>query len=247
MKEYINLAVERLLQIERTQRMYIEETGRILATMIEEDRLIYVFGAGGHTSLVVGEMFFRVGGLANVYPISECCLSAFSRASKFMELERCEGLGSALIRASGIKHGDALLVFHTIGVNATCIEAAREGKKLGATVVGVASTKWQESTPHEAEIRASGKENLKDVVDMYIDDCNTVEDAVVRIPGMDVPAGALSGIGSFAIAHMIELSAMEECLRRGIKPPIWDNANTPQGVAGNAALMRRYKSRIPML
>lgn len=247
MKEYISLAAERLQEIERTQRGRIEEAGRLLASMIEEDRLIYVYGAGGHTSLVVGEMFFRVGGLANVYPISEYGLSALSRASKFIELERCQGLGSALIRTSGIKQGDALLVFHTIGVNASCIEAAREGKRLGASVVGIASTKWQESTPPDAEIRAAGKENLMDIVDTYINDCNTVEDAAVRIPGMEVPAGPLSGIGTFAIAHMIELSAIEECLRRGIVPPVWDNANTPQGAARNAALMIRYMTRIPML
>ena len=161
MDVYIRLAEERLREIERTQKKQIEKAGRLLARMIEEDRLIYVFGAGGHTSLVTGELFFRVGGLANIYPISEYGLTALSQARKFLALERCQGLGSSLIRASGIGTGDTLLLFHTIGVNATCIEAAREAERLGAAVIGIASSRWQEEIPPDAEIRAAGRENLR--------------------------------------------------------------------------------------
>ena len=35
-----------------------------MADAIEEDRLINVYGGGGHTTLCMGEMFFRAGGLA---------------------------------------------------------------------------------------------------------------------------------------------------------------------------------------
>lgn len=247
MNEYIRLAVERLREIERTQKTEIETAGQLVARMIAEDRLIYVFGAGGHTSLVTGELFFRVGGLANIYPISEYGLTAMSRAGRFLVLERCQGLGSSLVRASGIGKGDTLLLFHTIGVNATCIEAAKEAKRLGAAVIGIASSRWQQETSPDAEIRAAGKENLRDIVDVYIDDCNTVEDAAVKMEGMDVLAGPLSGIGTFAIAHMIELFAMGECLHNGIVPPVWDNANTPEGAVRNEALMEKYRVRIPML
>lgn len=230
-----------------TQTEKVEEAGRLLAKMIEQDRLIYVYGAGGHTSLVTGEMFFRIGGLANIYPICEYGLSALSQARKFIAMERAEGLGSALIEASRIGEGDALLLFHTIGVNPTCIDAAKRAKSLGASVIGVASSHWQEKTPVDAEIRAVGKENLRDIVDIYIDDCNTVDDAAVVLGELEIKAGPLSGIGSFAIAHMIEIAAMEECLKNGIVPPVWANANTPKGQARNRVLMKKYESRIPML
>lgn len=182
--------------------------------MIKQDRLIYVYGAGGHTSLVTGEMFFRIGGLANIYPITEFGLSALRQARKFIALERAEGLGSALITASGI---------------------------------GVASSHWQDETPADAPVRAAGRENLRDIVDIYIDDCNTVDDAAVVLAGMEVKAGALSGSGRFAIAHLIEIAAMEESLKNGIVPPVWANANTPEGAARNTALMEKYEKRIPML
>lgn len=247
MSTYIELAKQRLEEIERTQKVNIEKAGRLLAAMIEQDRLIYVFGAGGHTSLVVGEMFFRIGGLANIYPIVEYGLTALSQARKFIGLERCQGLGSSLVAASGLGQGDVLILFHTIGVNATCIQAAREAKRLGAQVIGIASSHWQDETPADAEIRSPGKENLRDLADIYIDDCNTVDDAAVKFEGLEAKAGPLSGIGTFAIAHMLELAAIEECLNRGICPPVWENANTPEGERRNAALMSKYSQRVPML
>ena len=96
-------------------------------------------------------------------------------------------------------------------------------------------------------IRSPGKENLRDLADIYVNDCNTVDDAVVGLEGMEAKAGPLSGIGTFAIAHMLELAAMEECLKRGVCPPVWENANTPEGERRNGALMDRYSGRVPML
>ena len=247
MSKYIELACQRLREIENSQQEKIYEAGKLLAEKIEQDRLIYVFGAGGHTSLVTGEMFFRIGGFANIYPISEIGLTALGSARKFIALERCQGLGSSLISSSGIGQGDVLLLFHTIGVNATCIEAAREAKRLGAKVIGVASDHWQDETSADAQIRSVGKENLRDIVDIYINDCNTVDDAAVELEGMKVKAGPLSGVGTFAIAHMIEIAAMEACLSRGIMPPVWANANTPEGELQNIALMEKYAKRVPML
>lgn len=247
MKTYLKLACERLQKIEQTQHDRIRQAGSLLAEMIAQDRLIYVFGAGGHTSLVTGEMFFRIGGFANIYPISELGLTALSQARKFIALERCQGLGSALVASSGIGAGDVLVLFHTIGVNATCIEAAKEAKRLGAKVIGIASDEWQDETPQDAEIRVAGRENLRDIVDIYINDCNTVDDAVVELEGMSVKAGPLSGIGTFAIAHMMEIAAMQECLKKGIVPPVWANANTPEGAEQNKYLLEKYSKAVPML
>lgn len=114
-------------------------------------------------------------------------------------------------------------------------------------MIGIASDRWQDETPADAPIRSPGKENLRDLADIYVNDCNTVDDAVVGLEGMEAKAGPLSGIGTFAIAHMLELAAMEECLKRGVCPPVWENANTPEGERRNGALMDRYSGRVPML
>ena len=51
--------------------------------LIAKDELIHVYGGGGHTTLVMGEMFFRAGGLANINPIMEPGLSVFNQALKY--------------------------------------------------------------------------------------------------------------------------------------------------------------------
>lgn len=246
-EQYLCAVQKRLDKLWGSQQEQIAEAGNLLAKSIKEDRLIYVYGAGGHTSLAVGELFFRIGGLANIYPIVEYGLSALSQARKFIALERAEGLGSALISASGLGEGDVLLLFHTIGVNPTCIDAAKKARSLGAQVIAVASSQWQDETPEDAEIRAKSRENVRDIADLFIDDCNPVEDAEILLDGIPAKVGALSGIGTFAAAHLIELAAMETCLKSGILPPVWANANTPEGAAANEKLMKKYEKRIPML
>ncbi len=37
-----------------------------MADACKQDRLIYLFGGGGHTCLVMQELFWRAGGLANL-------------------------------------------------------------------------------------------------------------------------------------------------------------------------------------
>lgn len=246
-EQYIKAACSRLEELQRTQAGQIKKAGALLAQAVREDRLIYLFGAGGHTSLAVGELFFRVGGLANYYPITELGLTAFGRAGTFLQLERCRGIGSALIEASSIGAGDVLMVIHTIGVNASCIDAAMKAKALGAQVIGLASGHWQDETPPDAALRHESGKNLRDIADIWIDDRNTVDDAVLHLEGMRQPVAPLSGIGTFAAVRMIELEAMEQCRSAGIMPPVWCNANTPQGQAANQKLMERFAPRVPML
>lgn len=245
--DYITLACRRLRQIDESQRESIRAAGALLAEAVRQDRLIYLFGAGGHTSLAVGELFFRVGGFANIYPITELGLSALGRARQFIELERCPALGAALVRAGGLGAGDVLVIFHTIGVTGCCVEAALEAKRLGASVIGAASGCWQTETPPGAALRHPSGKNLRDVADVAIDDNNSVDDAALTLPGLDAPVGPLSGIGTFAVAHLLELEAMRQCLQSGIAPPVWRNANTPQGAAQNRALMERFAPRVPAL
>ena len=57
---------------------------RNASNAIAADRLIHVYGGGGHTTLVMGEMFFRAGGLANINPIMETGRSVFNQALQYL-------------------------------------------------------------------------------------------------------------------------------------------------------------------
>lgn len=72
-------------------------------------------------------------------------------------------------------------------------------------------------------------------------------DAVVNIPGFDTPIAPVSNIVDFYIAHLLEIATVEQCLSRGVTPPVWTSANTPCGDEKNAGMLKKYKSRIKML
>ncbi len=98
-----------------------------------------------------------------------------------------------------------------------------------------------------SHIRHPNKKNLFDYADVCIDDFNPVGDAVVKINGLDAPIAPISNIIDFYIIHEIEIATIAECLRRGVTPPVWHNANAPGGDEKNAAYLEKYKPRIKML
>ena len=71
---YLPKVMELLNKIETEQYDNIRAAAKLMADAIENDRLINVYGGGGHTTLPVGEMFFRAGGLCNINPCMERCV-----------------------------------------------------------------------------------------------------------------------------------------------------------------------------
>ena len=70
-KTYFNKIIENIEKVNELQSENILKAASLMADAIQEDRLINVYGGGGHTTLCMGEMFFRAGGLANINPIME--------------------------------------------------------------------------------------------------------------------------------------------------------------------------------
>src|SRR6476646_1744224 len=88
---------------ENSQAENIRKAGVMIADAYQQDRLIHVYGGGGHTVMMVCEMFFRAGGLANVNPIFGHDISPLCQALKYLEIERTTGYGSCLIRYYDVK------------------------------------------------------------------------------------------------------------------------------------------------
>ena len=195
----------------------------------------------------MGEMFFRAGGLSCINPIMETGLSVFNQALKYLELERTVNYGSAIMKYYDLQPGDVLIIFHNIGINPATIDAAMEAKKAGAKIIAVSSSHWQQEMPADHFIRHPNKTNLFDYADVCIDDFNLVGDAVVTVPGLETPIAPVSNIIDFYIAHLLEIATVEECVARGITPPVWSSANTPGGDEKNAAYLAKYRPRVKML
>jgi len=244
---YFESLLKNFAQVNETQGENIKKAASLMADAIENDKLISVFGGGGHTTLPVGEMFFRAGGLANINPVMETGLSVFNQALKYLELERTVNFGSAIMKYYNLKKDDVLIIFHNIGINPATIDAAMEAKKNGVKIIAVSSSAWQNEMPEDHFIRHPNKSNLFDYADVAIDDFNPVGDAAVKVPGFDTPIAPLSNIIDFYIAHLLEIETVKQCVDRGITPPVWSSANAPGGDEKNAEYLKKYMPRIKML
>ncbi len=244
---YFEAIQENFKLVNETQGENIKKAAELMSNAIANDKLISVYGGGGHTTLCMGEMFFRAGGLACINPIMETGLSVFNQALKYLELERTVNYGGAIMKYYDLKPDDVLIVFHNIGINAATIDAVMEAKKNGVKIIAVSSSYWQSEMPEDHFIRHPNKTNLFDYADVCIDDFNPVGDAVVNVTGLNTPIAPVSNIIDFYIAHLLEIETVKQCIDKGVVPPVWSSANTPGGDEKNAAYLEKYKPRVKML
>ncbi|MBQ7652133.1 MAG: SIS domain-containing protein [Victivallales bacterium] len=244
---YIENAFANVRRVADEQGENIRKAAELMADAIAADKLINVYAGGGHTTLAMGEMFFRAGGLANINPLMETALSVFNQSLKYLELERTVNFGASIIKYYGIEKDDVVIIFHNIGINPATIDAAMEIKRRGGKIIAVASSYWQNEMPKDHFIRHPSGKNLFDFADVKIDDYNPVGDAIVKLPGLATPIAPVSNVVDFTIAHLLEIETVRLCLERGITPPVWSSANEPGGDEKNAALLAKYKPRIKML
>ncbi|MBS1369279.1 MAG: SIS domain-containing protein [Lentisphaeria bacterium] len=244
---YLEQIETNLRRVKEEQAENIRAAGKLMADAVAADRLISVYGGGGHTTLVMGEMFFRAGGLANINPIMETGLSVFNQALKYLELERTENYGSAIMKYYDLQPDDLLIIFHNIGINAATIDAALEARRAGAKIIAVSSSFWQKGMPTDHLIRHSSGRNLFDLADVCIDDYNPVGDAQIQVPGFDNAIAPVSNVVDFTIAHWLEIECVRQCVERDLTPPVWRSANAPGGDEYNAANLKKYRSLVKNL
>lgn len=220
---------------------------QLMADAVEQDRLIYIFGGGGHTCLVMQELFWRAGGLANLCPMIDFAIHPVTPAYMYLAHERMHGVGDALVDYYGVDEGDVVLVFHSYGFNAPTIDCALRAKEKGAKVVGISSSDWHKTIPADFPIRHKSGKNLFDVADICIEDYVPFGDTVIEVEGFDRPITGISSTIDFYIAHRLEMECVKACVARGIVPPVWSSANIPDGDKKNEVLRKKYNSRVKFL
>ena len=137
MGQYHHAITTMLKQIADTQGEAIGRAARRCADAIAEERYLYVIGTGGHPAIAPQEMFWRAGGLVPIYPILDAGFLLSHGAWRSNLVERTPGYVIPILKYHGVGKGDVLIVCNAYGINAATIDAAQEGKRLGATVIGV--------------------------------------------------------------------------------------------------------------
>lgn len=203
-----------------------------------ENGLIYLFGTG-HSHLLAEEGHYRAGGLACVAPILASAVMLHEGATASTRMERLPGLAELIISRYSIGARDVVVVFSTSGVNAVPVEAAKYARTTGATVIAVTSETYSRQA-------AQGRERLADVAAIVLDNHVSPGDASLALTD-DVRAGPLSTVAGAALLNALLVEASARLIAEGGEPPVYLSANMPGASEHNAALVSRFRTRIPHL
>jgi uncharacterized phosphosugar-binding protein len=247
MGAYLSAITELLGRIEAEEQESIAAAAGLLVDQIAADRLVHVYGPGGHSNLAAQEIFFRAGGLMHVSAILDEGTLLSNGALRSMAVERMPGYGRIVIDNAGLGKGDVLVLVNAYGINAALIDAALLAKERGVRTIGVSSREHAEQTAPDHPARHPSGANLHDLVDVAVDTKVPIGDAVIEFDGLPERAGAVSTFANAFALNAIVLRTLEELLARGIAPPVWRSGNAPGGDEANGRFIGDFRQRVSWL
>ncbi|MCC2687487.1 MAG: hypothetical protein K0S21_290 [Rhizobiaceae bacterium] len=244
---YLDRVTAHIRRIHEEEKASLDAAAEKLAGQIAADRLVYVYGPGGHSNLAAQEIFFRAGGLMHVSAILDEGTLLSNGALRSMAMERTPGYGKVVIADQRLGNGDLLLLTNAYGINAALIDAALEAKARGVFTIGVSSREHAASTRPEHPARHPTGHNLHDVVDLAIDTKVPVGDALIEVPGMGERIAAVSTFANAFALNCLVIRTVAKLAGRGQEPPVWRSGNAPGGDEANARFIARFRDRVRWL
>ena len=223
-----------------SQTENLERCAQKMADVIENDHLVYVFGAG-HAGIISEEMCYRAGGLVPVVPIMAPGLTLNVRPLTLeTELERLQGYASLILEACKITGDDLLIVHSNSGRNTVAIEMAELAREKGVFVVALTSV------AHSSAVTSRHPKGYKlmDVADLVLDNCGIPGDAICEIPGVDARVASTSTVVGAALMNELVVKTATILKSRGFEPPIFRSANIDNSAESNQRWMDHYGSRL---
>jgi uncharacterized phosphosugar-binding protein len=233
--------------IEHSETESIERAAHILADQIGADRLVHIYGPGGHSNLASQEVFFRAGGLMHISAILDEGTMLAGGALRSMAIERTPGYGRIVIENARLGAGDVLILVNAYGINAALIDAALTARERGVVLIGVSSRRHAEETAPDHPARHPSRGNLHDLVDVHIDTKVPIGDAVLEVPGVPERIGAVSTFANAFALNWLVQATVERIVADGGEPPIWRSGNAPGGDEANAQFIAKFVGRVGAL
>ena len=237
----------RLDAITATQQTAINAAARLCFEQIKADRLIHVYGVGGHSYVGSEEFFFRAGGLANISPMFEPSLSLAGGGQKSTMLERVENIGDKIVKAHHLGPDNLLIITSAYGINSCSIDAALEAKRRGCRVIGISSAEFAANTPRDFVARHSSQKNLGEIADVLIDNHIPHGETLLQLEGFPQKVGGTCNVLACFCINWLVMEAIDLCLKNGVEPPVWKSANMIGGDEHNRRYLEAYTPRIKAL
>ena len=222
-----------------------EKAAALMARTVENGRLIYLCGPGGHSNMHTEECLCRAGMLVQLSPMIDTT-NLLHGTTKTRFLQRSGGYAKGLLEEYDVREDDVIIVVNAYGINFLTIDVAIEAKKKGLHVIGISSREFGRTISEDHPARHTNKKNLEDVCDILIDCKMPVGDAVIDIKGCEQKAGPTSTLCNVFTIHLLMLETVE-LLAEKTTPKIWRSINMPGGDAYNASFFKEYGQRIKYL
>ncbi|MBT2567871.1 sugar isomerase domain-containing protein [Arthrobacter sp. ISL-85] len=245
--DYLARITSLLERIHAEEEASISKAASILAEQIAADRLVHIYGPGGHSNLASQEVFFRAGGLMHISAILDEGTMLAGGALRSMAMERTPGYGRIVIDNAGLVAGDLLILVNAYGINTALIDAALTASALDVRTIGISSREHAEKTTADHPARHPSGSNLHDVVDLHIDTKVLIGDAVMELPGVSEKVGAVSTFANAYTLNWLVQCTTRELRERNIEPPVWRSGNAPGGDEANRKFLDRFKGRVHSL
>ncbi|MFI6675798.1 sugar isomerase domain-containing protein [Kribbella sp. NPDC050470] len=247
MGEYLTAITELLGRIEVEEKDSISAAAALMADQVAADRLIQVYGPGGHSNLAAQEIFFRAGGLMHVSALLDEGTLLSNGALRSMAVERTPGYGRIVVENAGLGSEDLLILVNAYGINAALIDAALTAKERGVRTIGVSSRQHAEQTATTHPARHPTAANLHDLVDVAVDTKVPIGDAVIQVGGLAERVAAVSTFANAFTLNLMVVQTIERLVELGVVPPVWRSGNAPGGDEANAQFVDRFRNRVPWL
>jgi uncharacterized phosphosugar-binding protein len=240
-EQYYQGILSQMKDVMENQLDNIEKGASWIADAVKNDKLVHVYGTGGHNFMAAVEFFARAGSLLN-YSImmpggTECYRSNPAT-------ENLPGLAKITFDSYGIKEGDLVIIVNCNGINATTIESALECRERKARSIGITSKEFSEGVEPDCGNRHPSAQNLYKLVDLYIDCYTPVGDMILNIDKINLKTGSSSTFTNTLIANLLNARAIEILADQGITPDILQSGNTKTGLEDNAPLKRKWFNRV---
>ena len=243
-KKYFDGVLAQMQQVMDNELEKIEQAAVWMAEEVRQDKLIHVYGTGGHNFMIACEMFNRAGSLLNyniIIPGGTPCFQSNPST------ENLPGLAAKAFDYYRVKAGDLMIIINVNGINASTIDSALECRKRGLRSIGVSSRSFAENVEPDCLNRHPSGKNLHDLVDLHLDCYTPVGDMIITLEKIGRKTGASSTVPLALIAQMLNIRTIEMLVEEGTVPDFFMSGNTKEGVPQGKKLEDKWFSRIKHL